>query len=97
MVPCLDMVNHSPAPNAYYEENDKDEVVLLLRPNCDGPQSGDEIAISYGDQKSPAELLFSYGFIDLGSTLQGLVLPLEPFPDDPLAKAKLHAFGAPPT
>ncbi len=32
MVPCLDMVNHSAKPTAYYEENAKDEVALLLRP-----------------------------------------------------------------
>ena len=97
MVPCLDMVNHSSSPSAYYEENGKDQsVVLLLRPGCE-VSGGDEITISYGDQKSPAEMLFSYGFIDSGSTHDSLVFPLQPFPDDPLGKAKLHIFGTAPT
>lgn len=95
MVPCIDMLNHSAAPSAYYEENPKDEVVLLPRPGVRVAQ-GDEITISYGDAKSAAEMLFSYGFIDRASTADGLVLPLSPFPDDPLAKAKLVAFGEAP-
>lgn len=95
MVPCIDMANHSSTPNAYYDENQKEEVVLLLRPKCQVSKS-DEITITYGDQKSAAEMLFSYGFIDPESTTDSLVLPIEPFPDDPLAKAKLHIFqGAP--
>lgn len=95
MVPCVDMVNHSATPSAYYEENAKDEVVLLPRPGRD-ISKGDEITISYGDAKSAAEMLFSYGFIDPQSTADSLVLPLTPFPDDPLAKAKLVAFGQAP-
>jgi hypothetical protein len=95
MVPCLDMINHSATPSAYYEENSKDEVVLLPRPGIPIPR-GDEITISYGDAKSAAEMLFSYGFIDAQSTADSLVLPLSPFPDDPLAKAKLVAFGQAP-
>ncbi|KAK3946018.1 hypothetical protein QBC46DRAFT_424983 [Diplogelasinospora grovesii] len=95
MVPCIDMVNHSASPTAYYDENSKDEVVLSMRPGTN-IFKGQEVTISYGDTKSPAEMLFSYGFIDPGSTAQSLVLPLEPFPDDPLAKAKLVAFGEPP-
>lgn len=95
MVPCLDMINHSASPSAYYEENSKDEVVLLPRPGVSIPQ-GAEITISYGDTKSAAEMLFSYGFIDPQSTADSLVLPLRPFADDPLAKAKLVAFGQVP-
>ncbi|KAL2142234.1 hypothetical protein VTI28DRAFT_1432 [Corynascus sepedonium] len=98
MVPCIDMINHSGgAPSAYYDEDARDEaVVLRLRPGA-AVSCGDEITISYGDAKSAAEMLFSYGFIDPESTADSLVLPLSPFPDDPLAKAKLVAFGEPPT
>lgn len=92
MVPCIDMVNHAASPSAYYEENLKDEVVLLPRPGISLP-NGAEVTISYGDTKSAAEMLFSYGFIDPQSAAESLVLPLSPFPDDPLAKAKLVAFG----
>lgn len=95
MVPCIDMINHSAAPSAYYDENTKDEVVLLPRPGV-GISKDDEITITYGDAKSAAEMLFSYGFIDPASSADSLVLPLSPFPDDPLAKAKLVAFGEPP-
>ncbi|KAK4236276.1 hypothetical protein C8A03DRAFT_35843 [Achaetomium macrosporum] len=95
MVPCIDMINHSATPSAYYEENLRDEVVLLLRPGV-SISNGDEITISYGNDKSAAEMLFSYGFIDPQLTADELVLPLSPFPDDPLAKAKLVAFGQAP-
>ena len=95
MVPCIDMVNHSASPSAYYEENSKDETVLLPRPGV-SISKGAEVTISYGDAKSAAEMLFSYGFIDAQSTADSLVLPLRPFPDDPLAKAKLAAFGQAP-
>lgn len=95
MVPCIDMVNHSANPSAYYEENFNDEVVLLLRPGASAAK-GDEVTISYGDTKSAAEMLFNYGFIDAESAADSLVLPLSPFPDDPLAKAKLVAFREPP-
>ncbi|KAI1380810.1 SET domain-containing protein [Hypoxylon crocopeplum] len=95
MVPCLDLVNHSSQATAYFDENNKGEVVLYLRKSCT-VISGAEITIDYGHDKSPAEMLFSYGFIDPDSTTRSLVLPLEPLDDDPLARAKLHAFGSPP-
>ncbi|OHW94427.1 SET domain-containing protein, partial [Colletotrichum incanum] len=96
MVPVLDLANHSSEANAYYEENSKDEVVLLLRPGC-GVSSGEEMTISYGDAKSGAEMLFSYGFIDPASAADRITLPLTPLEDDPLGKAKLHIFEGPPT
>ncbi|KAI1081255.1 SET domain-containing protein [Whalleya microplaca] len=96
MVPCLDLVNHSSPATAYFEENDEDEVVLLLREGC-RVSSGDEITINYGKDKSPAEMLFSYGFIDKDSVSKSITVILEPMEDDPLGRIKLHAFGAPPT
>ena len=98
MVPALDMVNHSGNANAFYEENDttvSNDVVLLIRPGSAVSQD-DEVTISYGEVKPAAEMLFSYGFIDPASPISKLTLPLDPFPDDPLAKAKLHIFPSPP-
>ncbi|KAI1418728.1 SET domain-containing protein [Hypoxylon sp. FL1857] len=95
MVPCLDLVNHSSQATAYFDENGKGDVVLYLRKGCT-VSPNDEVTIDYGKDKSPAEMLFSYGFIDPDSTARSLVLPLEPLDDDPLATAKLHAFGKPP-
>lgn len=85
------MVNHSTDANAYYEENVDDDVVLLLRPGGN-IKEGDEVNISYGSEKPAAEMLFSYGFIDSSSSTKSLRLPLRPLPDDPLGKAKVHAF-----
>ncbi|KAI4863867.1 SET domain-containing protein [Hypoxylon rubiginosum] len=95
MVPCLDLVNHSIQATAYFEENYKGEVLLNLRKGNTVARGG-EITIDYGHDKSPAEMLFSYGFIDPDSTTRSLVLPLESLDDDPLAAAKLHAFGTSP-
>jgi hypothetical protein len=95
MVPCIDMVNHSHNPTAYYEENSNGEVTLLLRPGITVSE-GQEVTISYGEAKLAAEMLFSYGFIDKESTNETLVLPLEPFEDDPLGKAKLVGFREAP-
>lgn len=96
MVPCLDLANHSREPTAYFEEDTKNEVTLLLRKGC-SVSTEHEITIDYGQEKSAAEMLFSYGFIDAGTTVTSVVLHMEPMDDDPLAKAKLHVFGAPPT
>ncbi|KAF4455658.1 SET domain-containing protein 8 [Fusarium austroafricanum] len=95
MVPGLDMANHSHRPTAYYEEDGKDNIVLLARPGADISEGG-EVNISYGE-KPPAEMLFSYGFIDSESTIEGLTLPLELLHDDPLGKAKLHIFKGSPS
>lgn len=94
MVPVLDMVNHSSQPNAYYEHISSNGVSLLMRPSK-LLEVGSEITISYGDVKSEAEMLFSYGFIDEQSMNKSLTLTLEPSPDDPLGKAKGAAFGGP--
>lgn len=92
MVPCMDMANHSSKANSYFEQTTNEGVVLLLRPDMELDVS-EEITISYGDSKSDAEMLFSYGFIDEKSaTSQVLVLPLEPLSDDPLGRAKVAGF-----
>jgi hypothetical protein len=91
------MVNHSSVPNAYYEQASSSSATLLLRPNMK-LDLGSEITISYGADKTNAEMLFSYGFIDEENTTGGgLTLPIESFPDDPLGRAKLAAYGEPPT
>lgn len=95
MVPCLDLVNHSNQATAYFEENERDEVVLLLHKTSLLKKT--EVTIDYGHKKPAAEMLFSYGFIDSTSTAKSIVLPVESMDDDPLAKAKLHVFGSAPT
>lgn len=96
LVPCLDMANHSTSPNAYYEETFEGEAVLLPRPGANF-EKGEEITINYGSEKSAAEMLFGYGFLDPSSAVRTLTLPLTPFLDDPLGKAKVHIFAGTPS
>ncbi|KAI1133465.1 hypothetical protein F5Y10DRAFT_229120 [Nemania abortiva] len=96
MVPCLDLVNHSSPATAYFEENTKDDVVLLLNKGLSLLEQ-EELTIDYGHDKSAAEMLFSYGFIDSASPAKSIILPVDSMGDDPLAKAKLYAFGSAPT
>ncbi|CAI4215400.1 unnamed protein product [Parascedosporium putredinis] len=89
------MANHSPQPVASYEESPDYEVTLRLRPGAT-VAAGEEVTITYGENKSAAEILFSYGFIDVEGAKRELVLPLTTFEDDPLIQAKLHSFKKPP-
>lgn len=95
MIPSIDMVNHSSKSNSYYEPGSHESVHLLLRPGTK-LEAGTEVTISYGSSKHPAEMLFSYGFIDEELNSRGLTLPIEPFLGDPLGKAKVAAFLGPP-
>ena len=105
LVPCLDFLNHSSAPNAYYEEDVDGNVTVLLRPGIELKEL-EEMCIDYGLGKGGAEMLFSYGFVDSeddGVAGEGsrrddsMVLPLEPMEGDPLGKAKKAAFPGPAT
>ncbi|KAL7936911.1 hypothetical protein V8C35DRAFT_294176 [Trichoderma chlorosporum] len=96
MVPGLDMANHSQTQSAYYDESPDGDVVLLPSPGSK-VSSGGEITISYGQAKSAAEMLFSYGFIDQESSVKELTLHVAPLPDDPLGGAKLRVYNGPPT
>ncbi|KAL7802116.1 hypothetical protein V8C44DRAFT_345893 [Trichoderma aethiopicum] len=96
MVPGLDMANHSQNHSAYYDESSDGDVVLLPRSGSK-VQAGEEVTISYGQAKSAAEMLFSYGFIDTDSSVKELTLHLEALPDDPLGRAKFHIYKGPPT
>ncbi|KAG5928618.1 hypothetical protein E4U42_000333 [Claviceps africana] len=91
MVPALDMVNHSSQPFSLYEVDENEDVVLVVRPEVDISE-GEEMTISYGAAKSASEMLFNYGFVDPTNAGSAMTLPLHPFPDDPLAKAKVHIF-----
>lgn len=96
MVPIIDMANHSNEPDAYYDEDSDGDVEILLRPGFTVP-SGNEVTISYGEFKSAAEMLFTYGFIDRNASTDEMKLWLDSLPDDPLMQAKLHIFEQFPT
>lgn len=100
MIPCLDLANHSNENTAHFQQDPATEAVtLVLRDGCTVSR-GQEVTISYGKDKSTAEMLFNYGFIDSSSVTQSLVLPLDEMldeaKDDPLLGAKLRIFNAAP-
>lgn len=109
MVPVIDMLNHSKSPNAYFDSirgsGADGSVVIHLMPEAGTVQPNDEITISYGATKSIAEMVFSYGFVPVSSSLSDTdqvvpaataKVPLEPMEDDPLAKAKAYVLPTPP-
>ncbi|KAI9813404.1 MAG: hypothetical protein M1827_004078 [Pycnora praestabilis] len=90
MVPCLDMANHASAKEkvASYDTDQDGNGVLLLRPGKI-LKAGDEVTITYGDEKGACEMVFSYGFIDASmETARELFLDLTIPEDDPLREAK---------
>ncbi|CAG8148779.1 unnamed protein product [Penicillium olsonii] len=90
MVPCIDMANHScgDSVKALYEEDSQGNAVLQLRWGKT-IQPGEEITISYGDEKPASEMLFSYGFLEDGRTAaREITLNLDIPEDDPLGLPK---------
>ena len=97
-VPCIDMANHASdvSTGALYE-TDEDSNAILVLANGKTIKSGNEVTITYGDQKGACEMLFSYGFLEAGTeTSSDLFLDIELPDDDPLALAKRQASIAAP-
>lgn len=89
-VPCIDMANHASGEKtvAVYEGDGQGNAVLQLR---EGKKliKGDEITITYGDEKGACEMIFSYGFLeDTMATAEQIFLDLDIPDDDPLRMAK---------
>ncbi|PSK60471.1 hypothetical protein B9Z65_621 [Elsinoe australis] len=98
MAPCIDMANHASgeATNAIYEVDSEGNAVLVLREGMQVAQ-GEEVTITYGDEKGACEMLFSYGFLEGGlNGARELFLDLGTMEDDPLAKAKRVVAGTAP-
>lgn len=98
MVPCMDMANHQPgeATVAYYELDSDSDAVLLLHQHK-FIAAGDEITITYGDEKGACEMFFSYGFLDRDMhSAKEIFLDLDFIPDDRLQKAKAQLVDLPP-
>lgn len=90
MVPCVDMANHASGRDTlarYDLDADGNAILLLLEGRrC---RAGEEIFITYGDEKGACEMLFSYGFIEQSmSSARELYLDLDIPSDDPLKLAK---------
>jgi len=65
MAPCIDLANHASndATVAIYEKDTEGNAILLLRDNK-RLKVGDEVTITYGDEKGACEMIFSYGFLE---------------------------------
>lgn len=90
MVPCVDMANHASGDDtvALYDTDIAGNAVLVLRAGK-VLRPGEEVSITYGDEKGACEMLFSYGFIeDTMTSAQELFLDLDVPDDDPLKLAK---------
>jgi hypothetical protein len=86
------MANHASGDEtvAVYETktNEHRKAVLQLREGK-RPRPGEEITITYGDEKGASEMIFSYGFVESGVTnARQLFLDLDIPTDDPLRMAK---------
>lgn len=90
MVPCIDMANHSSgeSTSALYDTDSDGNATLVLREGK-SMKDGEEVTITYGDEKGACEMLFSYGFIeDTMDSAREIYLDLEIPKDDPLKLAK---------
>ncbi|KAF2858427.1 SET domain-containing protein [Piedraia hortae CBS 480.64] len=98
MVPCIDLANHASGEStvAIYEKDGHGNAILLLR---DGKElrAGEEITITYGDEKGACEMLFSYGFLEPERTsAQTLFLSLSFEHDDPDGNSKSQIANCAP-
>ncbi|PYI28574.1 SET domain protein [Aspergillus indologenus CBS 114.80] len=98
MVPCIDMANHSSddTVKALYDEDAEGNVVLQLRYGK-RVHAGEEVTISYGDEKPASEMIFSYGFLDRNTIdAKQIFLDLDIPDDDPLKVVKKAFCKEPP-
>ena len=98
LVPCMDMANHASGDDccALYETDEEGNATLALLPG-QSIKTGEEITISYGDDKGACEMLFSYGFLPDGmENAYSIFLDLAIPNDDPLKLAKRAAFDVAP-
>lgn len=97
-VPCIDMANHASGFTtvALYDTDAGNNAILVLREGKE-VDVDEEVTITYGDGKGACEMLFSYGFIEEGTSTAGeLYLDVDIPDDDPLKLAKKSASRSPP-
>ncbi|KAI9670021.1 MAG: hypothetical protein M1831_007057 [Alyxoria varia] len=90
MVPMVDMANHCSGEGtaALYEDDEDGNAVLLLRDRVT-LRDGEEVTISYGDEKGACEMIHSYGFIEENmKSARDVYLDLQIPDDDPLKRPK---------
>lgn len=94
----MDLANHAAHEEtvAVYDVDSEGNAVLALRPGKKVP-GGEEVTISYGDEKGACEMLFSYGFLDARmQSAETLFLSLALPAGDALGAAKREVAGCAP-
>ncbi|EME48806.1 hypothetical protein DOTSEDRAFT_67754 [Dothistroma septosporum NZE10] len=97
MIPGMDLASHAAGDktNAFYDRAD-DKYYLWLSEDKN-LSAGQEVNISYGDEKGACEMLFSYGFLDDEMATAGTVfLSLSISNDDVAKTAKMKIAGCAP-
>ena len=92
MVPCIDLANHVAGEStiAIYEKDNDGNAVLLLREGKT-VKEGEEVTITYGDEKGACEMLFSYGFLEFDrQSAETLFLSLAIPDNDTYRSAKMR-------
>ncbi|RMX79037.1 hypothetical protein D0869_08605 [Hortaea werneckii] len=95
---CIDLANHSAGEStiAVYEKDEHGNATLLLRDDKT-VNEGDEVTITYGDEKGACEMLFSYGFLEAErKSAETLFLSLSIPNEDPYKSAKLQTADCAP-
>ena len=98
MVPCIDLANHARGEMAIavYGEDPEHNATLQLRVGKT-LKAGQEITITYGDEKGACEMLFSYGFLEQGmQTAETLFLSLAIPDSDSSRSGKMEIAGCAP-
>ena len=72
MVPVIDLANHSSRSNVQYDVYANGDVCLKLKAGA-VIEEGEELFLSYGDEKSASEMLFSYGFVEKTTLFEFLI------------------------
>ncbi|GJP84911.1 hypothetical protein CLOP_g14955 [Closterium sp. NIES-67] len=93
LIPLVDLVNHSPAPSnpaipppSSFDFDPASQCVTLRTPV--DLASGDPLLASYGQDRTPADLLLTYGFVPRASPSDFILLPVSLVPGDPLLEFK---------
>lgn len=98
MVPCVDLANHAAGDSttAIYEKDTAGNAVLQLRRGVH-LTAGNEVTITYGDEKGACEMLFSYGFLEPDRmSAETLFLSLIVPDSDPLRHMKMKMADCAP-
>ncbi|KAM3418498.1 hypothetical protein BST61_g4478 [Cercospora zeina] len=97
MIPGMDLASHAAheRANAFYDRGDGKYHLYLMKDK--ELKAGQEVCITYGDEKGACEMLFSYGFLDEHmDTAETLFLSLSIPEDDISRPAKLKTANCAP-